>query len=511
MQTPGSLSTQQKVASNTAPRETIFEKIAEKGTGEEGLNDTDGVSFFNLLKDSQEAFLATVRAQLQQEMLNRALSKKTDVAAPQTDKPVNDVRKSGDAVPRQPGESRGKDRTTKVQVRDSVKHGSEVKAREDHSGKKEPHGVAGEAQSKDPAAKTGTMSESEEFTEAQREASADKPKVTEVTSLPQLALAPKVAENKQTSPASQNTTDSEAGKAKHLPVHATDTSEGEIKVDQKNVTAAAKEVKSAEATVNQAQTSSKNTASLSDDARRLGAIGVDKSDLPDITEKTAAQSDAPGKNVSVGSLRSGLTEGMKGLPPGLMITKLSGNELGAKGELGTKDALKVGMREGAILDKATGAGPASSGITSSAASRAIEQVSHVRMTQLIERVQKAVESQLPTAPRQIAFQIEPKALGQVTVNMQWTSDGWNVNWSVTNREVREWLAGQMPQLQQSAESSTNIIWNEPTLQTSAWDMSRQGNPHAKASKEAQLADEEVANAPSEEEGGTPGVSKEYWA
>ncbi|MBI4023667.1 MAG: flagellar hook-length control protein FliK [Verrucomicrobia bacterium] len=131
----------------------------------------------------------------------------------------------------------------------------------------------------------------------------------------------------------------------------------------------------------------------------------------------------------------------------------------------------------------------------------------VRLPALMERMRQAVESQRPPEPRHLVFQLDPPRLGLVQVDMQWTPRGWNVNWSVTQGEMRDWLAQQLPTLQQQTTTQP-ILWNAPTLQTSSWDFSRQA--HSRSHDEMEdggfLADEET-----ESDDGDSSRPNEYWA
>ncbi len=95
------------------------------------------------------------------------------------------------------------------------------------------------------------------------------------------------------------------------------------------------------------------------------------------------------------------------------------------------------------------------------------------LSNFMDRVRQAVEAQTPPRPKSLTFELEPQALGKVHLEMQWTSKGWTVQWSVSNRQVQEWIAHQLPSLQQSPNSTTPIVWHAPTLQGSPFDLTRQ--------------------------------------
>ena len=187
--------------------------------------------------------------------------------------------------------------------------------------------------------------------------------------------------------------------------------------------------------------------------------------------------------------------------------------MGSSLDAGIKAAFKTNMTElltAPELSSIEGAAPAFSGLSSRpGASHAPASPSpeHVRMDSLIERVRQAVESQRPPEPRHLVFQLDPPKLGLIQVDMQWTAKGWNINWSVTQNEVRDWLIQQLPSLQQQ-NNDTQITWQAPTVQTSLWDFSKQANSRFldHQMKEALLVDEEPV---SEEE--IPLRANEFWA
>lgn len=255
---------------------------------------------------------------------------------------------------------------------------------------------------------------------------------------------------------------------------------------------------------------------------------ISVSDNPDLmpaltqpSEKTAESKDAGGKNLTSTVRVQAPAEPAKPIiPTAVILSAMAAAESLGKGDLGIKDALKSYMRESmtnanplAEVDanpKAQGA--AGTGNTSALPqSKAPQQTVPVRMTQLIERVQKAVEAQTPPNPKQITFQVEPHSLGLVSVNMSWTADGWNVNWSVTQNEVREWLAQQVPALQQTNPLGAQIIWNPPTLTPNQWSMAQQ-QQQGQGNGPERNVDRLLADKDADEgDGKVKPASGDYWA
>lgn len=117
----------------------------------------------------------------------------------------------------------------------------------------------------------------------------------------------------------------------------------------------------------------------------------------------------------------------------------------------------------------------------------------VRLVNLIERVQQAAEMQKPPRTQHLSFQVTPPNLGTVNVDLQWTGKNWNVNWSVSRNEVREWLNQQLPSLQQeNLNEKTPMVWNPPTVHNGFWNMSGQEKSRYQQGKSADqfLAEEE---------------------
>jgi hypothetical protein len=126
---------------------------------------------------------------------------------------------------------------------------------------------------------------------------------------------------------------------------------------------------------------------------------------------------------------------------------------------------------------------------------------------LVERVRQAVEAQPPPQPRHIAFQLTPQSLGSVQVDMKWSSQGWNVQWSGTHIEVRDWLVQQLPSIQQQNQSQ-GITWQTPTLQTSSWDFNQQQQQERFQGRESEILLPEDDPAMEEE---ISRRKKEFWA
>ena len=183
-------------------------------------------------------------------------------------------------------------------------------------------------------------------------------------------------------------------------------------------------------------------------------------------------------------------------------------------DAGTQAALRAGVTDLLTADVPLVdlAAPALSGLASgrnSAHAPSSSTTEPVRLNSLIERVRQTVESQRPPEPRRIAFQLDPPKLGVVQMEMQWTPKGWNINWTVTRSEVRDWLVQQLPFLQQQQQNTAQpIIWQAPTLQTAGWDFSRQEQSgfFDRPNGESLLADEEAMG----EEDDSP-RSNEFWA
>jgi len=235
-------------------------------------------------------------------------------------------------------------------------------------------------------------------------------------------------------------------------------------------------------------------------------------------EKVAGSTDPSGKNSSAKAKAplpnhpaAPQLKPVPGLYPPVREKGRSEVDIHLPNEVGIRNAKEMHMREASTLpmfeesDRATAAAFTPAAMRAAPA-RAAQAMEPVRLPQLIERIQQAIESQRPPQMRQLTFQIQPPALGLVQVDVRWTPQGWNVNLSVTQSEVRDWLAQQMPSLQQQ-DSRIPIVWNQPSLQTTPWDMARQHSHfHGREREGSFLADEEAV---AEEE--TSSRPQEYWA
>jgi hypothetical protein len=152
---------------------------------------------------------------------------------------------------------------------------------------------------------------------------------------------------------------------------------------------------------------------------------------------------------------------------------------------------------------------AANGFTNTYHSQPIQSTESVRMANIVERIHQMLENAPIYPPRHITFQLDPPSLGKVIVDLQWAAaSGWNVNWSVSHAEVRDWLAQQLPSLQQQQQNGqTPLVWHSPTLQNSSWEQFKQQNPFAEQrSQDTYLADEDFV--PEEE---NPEKQNEFWA
>lgn len=184
-------------------------------------------------------------------------------------------------------------------------------------------------------------------------------------------------------------------------------------------------------------------------------------------------------------------------------------------DIGTQSASKTDVTnlltspQPSLEDTATTTFGGLNGLSNLYQAQSVRSTESVRATAIVDRIHEMLRNAPIYPPRHITFQLDPPTLGKVFVEMQWAaSSGWNVNWSVNHAEVRDWLAQQLPNLQQQQQNNqTPIVWHPPTLQNSSWDMSRQQSQFMeRPGARDYLADEEFV--PEEDPSGRP---NEFWA
>lgn len=133
--------------------------------------------------------------------------------------------------------------------------------------------------------------------------------------------------------------------------------------------------------------------------------------------------------------------------------------------------LKNNLDEGAPMADRLAPQTASSGRPEEV--RTLSLTRPVDLVKLVDQVQRVIESRTPPPPRQLMIRLDPPSLGHVEIQLTRNADGWNVNWTVNNQDVRDWLTVQLPSFQnQQKNPDAPITWHAPSLQNSPGDPQR---------------------------------------